>query len=443
MTFSELGLLPELLSAVNDLGYTEPTPIQAQAIPRILAGKDLLGAAQTGTGKTAGFTLPLLQRLAPHANTSASPARHPVRALVLAPTRELVLQVYESVRQYGKYLPLRAAAIYGGVDIKPQIEELRRGVEIVVATPGRLLDHLEQKTIQLNQVEFLVFDEADRMLDMGFMPDIRRIMERLPRERQTVLFSATFSPEIKKLAQQLLHEPETIEVARRNTVSETITHRVVRCEAAHKRDALVELLQRHPGQALVFVDTKIACGRLASLLQRRGIQAEAIHGDKSQQQRFEVLEAFKNGSLRVLVATDVAARGLDIEELPFVINYALPPNPEDYVHRVGRTGRAGHEGLAISLVDASEEERLQAIEKMLGRPIPAETLEPPPRERRAEPARRRTERSGRAPDGFDFSRPYEPKAGAVLATTKQQPEARRAGSKKAVAVLLGGSGRAQ
>ncbi|MDK2798350.1 MAG: ATP-dependent helicase RhlE [Tepidiphilus sp.] len=443
MTFSELGLLPELLAAVNDLGYTEPTPIQAQAIPRILAGKDLLGAAQTGTGKTAGFTLPLLQRLAPHANTSASPARHPVRALVLAPTRELVLQVYESVRQYGKYLPLRAAAIYGGVDIKPQIEELRRGVEIVVATPGRLLDHLEQKTIQLNQVEFLVFDEADRMLDMGFMPDIRRIMERLPRERQTVLFSATFSPEIKKLAQQLLHEPETIEVARRNTVSETITHRVVRCEAAHKRDALVELLQRHPGQALVFVDTKIACGRLASLLQRRGIQAEAIHGDKSQQQRFEVLEAFKNGSLRVLVATDVAARGLDIEELPFVINYALPSNPEDYVHRVGRTGRAGHEGLAISLVDASEEERLQAIEKMLGRPIPAETLEPPPRERRAEPARRRTERSGRAPDGFDFSRPYEPKAGAALATTKQQPEARRAGSKKAVAVLLGGSGRAQ
>ncbi len=372
MRFEALGLIPELLRALDDLGFAEPTPIQQQTVPLLLAGKDVLGAAQTGTGKTASFALPMLQRLAPFANTSPSPARHPTRALVLAPTRELVLQIDEAVASYGKYLPLRHVVIYGGVDIDPQIAALRHGAEIVIATPGRLLDHLEQKTVRLNQVQFLVFDEADRMLDMGFLPDIRRIVAQLPADRQTALFSATFSPEILKLAKDWLRDPEVVEVAPRNTVSTTIEHRVLWVEQEKKREALVQLLQRHEGQALVFVDTKLACGRLAAYLQRAHLNAQPIHGDRTQQQRQETLEAFRAGKVRVLVATDVAARGLDVAGLPLVINFSLPSNPEDYVHRVGRTGRAGMNGLALSLVAPEEQVRLSAIEKLLGQTIPSQ-----------------------------------------------------------------------
>ena len=366
MSFSELGLVPEILKAVADAGYTEPTPIQRQAIPVVLAGHDVMGGAQTGTGKTAGFTLPLLHRLARHASTSTSPARHPVRALILAPTRELAMQVFESVKLYSKHLPLRSICIYGGVDMNPQIAELRRGIEIVVATPGRLLDHVQQKTIALNQVEFLVLDEADRMLDMGFIPDIRRILALLPANRQSLLFSATFSDEIKKLADQMLKNPQLVEVARRNQVSETIDHVVHPVSSGLKRNLLAHLLRHEEStQALVFVDTKFACSRLAHFLERHGIAADSIHGDKSQIARTETLESFKNGKVRVLVATDVAARGLDIEDLPWVINFELPHTAEDYVHRIGRTGRAGKKGKAISLVSSEEHHRLTDIQKLI------------------------------------------------------------------------------
>ncbi|MCK9989531.1 MAG: ATP-dependent RNA helicase RhlE [Rugosibacter sp.] len=369
-TFDALGLIPELLRAVKDTGYTSPTPIQAQAIPIVLAGLDVMGGAQTGTGKTASFTLPLLQRLAPYATSSPSPAKHPVRALILAPTRELAMQVHESVVTYSKHLPLRSVCIYGGVDIKPQIAELREGREIVVATPGRLLDHVQQKSVSFNSVEVLVLDEADRMLDMGFMPDIRRILAMLPTARQSLLFSATFSTEIKKLADSMLKSPQLIEVARRNAVSETITHRVYPVASDLKRHLLVKLLtQEDMRQVLVFVGTKFGASRLAVHLARQGIAADAIHGDKSQAQRTEALEDFKSGKTRVLVATDVAARGLDIDELPHVINYELPHTAEDYVHRIGRTGRAGKLGVAISLFAPEETERLRDIEKLINRPI--------------------------------------------------------------------------
>ncbi len=366
MKFEDLGLMPELLQAVADNGYTTPTPIQVQAIPVILQGKDILGGAQTGTGKTAGFTLPMLQRLARHANASSSPARHPVRALILTPTRELAMQVYESVKTYSKHLPLRAICLYGGVDIKPQIAELRQGREIVVATPGRLLDHVQQKTVAFNSVEMLVLDEADRMLDMGFIPDIKRILAMLPKERQSLLFSATFSEEIRKLADSMLKAPQLIEVARRNTVGENITHRVYAVAQEDKRHLLVHLL-RHQGlrQVLIFVGTKFGASRLAHYLQRQGIEADAIHGDKSQQQRTEALEAFKAGRVKVLVGTDVAARGLDIDDLPHVINYELPHVAEDYIHRIGRTGRAGKLGDATSLVCPAEKQHLAEIEKLI------------------------------------------------------------------------------
>ena len=371
-TFDELGLLPELLRAVKDNGYTHPTPIQTQAIPIILAGKDVMGGAQTGTGKTAGFTLPLLQRLARHASSSPSPARHPVRALILAPTRELAMQVHQSVVTYSKHLPLRSVCIYGGVDIRPQIAELREGREIVVATPGRLLDHVQQKSVTFNFVEVLVLDEADRMLDMGFIPDIKRILAMLPKERQSLLFSATFSNEIKNLADSMLKAPQLIEVARRNTVIETITHRVYPVASDLKRSLLVHLLthdEENTKQVLVFVGTKFGASRLAVYLERQGIAADAIHGDKSQQQRTEALEAFKSGKIRVLVATDVAARGLDIDDLPHVINYELPHTAEDYIHRIGRTGRAGKHGDATSLFAPEESQRLADIEKLIKRKI--------------------------------------------------------------------------
>jgi len=371
-TFDQLGLLPELLRAIKDAGYTTPTPIQVQAIPIIMAGKDVMGGAQTGTGKTAGFTLPLLQRLARHASSSPSPARHPVRALILAPTRELAMQVHQSVVTYSKHLPLRSVCIYGGVDIRPQIAELREGREIVVATPGRLLDHVQQKSVSFNFVEVLVLDEADRMLDMGFIPDIKRILAMLPKERQSLLFSATFSNEIKNLADSMLKAPQLIEVARRNMVTETVTHRVYPVASDLKRSLLVHLLthdEENAKQVLVFVGTKFGASRLAVYLERQGIAADAIHGDKSQVQRTEALEGFKSGKIRVLVATDVAARGLDIDDLPHVINYELPHTAEDYIHRIGRTGRAGKLGNATSLFAPEETQRLTDIEKLIKRKI--------------------------------------------------------------------------
>jgi len=371
-SFAELGLVPDLLRAVADAGYTTPTPIQAQAIPVILAGKDVMGGAQTGTGKTAGFALPILQKLAPMANVSPSPARHPVRALILTPTRELAVQVEESFRTYGKYTNLRSTVVYGGVDIKQQMPIVRGGVEILVATPGRLLDHIEQKSVYLGQVEIFVLDEADRMLDMGFIPDIRRIMALLPAtaKRQNLLFSATFSGEIKKLADQLLNAPQLIEVAKRNTAAETVSQSAYRVPAEAKR-ALLEHLVRSRGlsQVLCFVRTKHGASRLARQLEKDGLITDAIHGDKSQQTRMEALAAFKEGKLQVLVATDVAARGLDIDDLPVVVNYELPHVPEDYIHRIGRTGRAGALGEAISLVAPDEERYLADIERLLKKKI--------------------------------------------------------------------------
>ncbi len=371
MTFASLNLVPELLRAVEESGYTEPTPIQAQAIPAILAKLDIMGCAQTGTGKTASFTLPMLNLLAPLASASTSPARHPVRALVLTPTRELAAQVEESVRTYGKYLPLRAAVVYGGIDIKPQIKALQAGVEIVVATPGRLLDHVEGKSINLSQVQILILDEADRMLDMGFMPAINRILGLLPANRQNLLFSATFSEEIKRLANQFMRNPTMIEVARRNTPSELVTHSAYEVPAASKHALLAHLIKsRDMQQVLIFTRRKIDADQLARKLARDGLLATAIHSDRSQLERTQALDEFKQGKVKILVATEVAARGLDIDQLPFVINYELPNTPEDYVHRIGRTGRAGSPGEAISLVSPDEMDYLAGIEKLLKRQIP-------------------------------------------------------------------------
>jgi len=373
--FAGLGLSAELTRAVADQGYTQPTPVQAQAIPVILEGRDVLAGAQTGTGKTAGFTLPLLQRLTARANASYSPARHPVRALILTPTRELAAQVEESVRTYGKYLPLKSTLIYGGVGINPQIQALRRGVDILVATPGRLLDHVEQKTVDLSRVEILVLDEADRMLDMGFIRDIRRILALLPAQRQNLLFSATFTEEIRRLADGLLRAPALIQVARRNAESELVAQRVYPVGQTRKRDLLAHLVAEGDWrQVLVFTRTKHGANRLSEQLCRGGIQATAIHGNKSQPARTKALADFKAGTVRVLVATDIAARGLDIEELPHVVNFDIPHVPEDYVHRIGRTGRAGSTGEAISLVAPEERPLLNGIEKLLGRRIEQHVL---------------------------------------------------------------------
>jgi ATP-dependent RNA helicase RhlE len=371
-SFAELGLRPELLRAVEEAGYTTPTPIQVQAIPVILAGKDVMGGAQTGTGKTAGFALPILQKLAPMANSSPSPARHPVRALILTPTRELAVQVEESFRTYGKHTNLRSTVVFGGVDIKQQLAIVRAGIEILVATPGRLLDHIEHKSVYLGQVEIFVLDEADRMLDMGFIPDIKRIMALLPvtAKRQNLLFSATFSGEIKKLADQLLNAPQLIEVAKRNTAAETVQQFAYRVPADAKRALLEHLVSsRSLNQVLCFMRTKHGASRLARQLEKDGFVTDAIHGDKTQQTRMEALAAFKEGKLQVLVATDVAARGLDIDDLPLVVNYELPHVPEDYIHRIGRTGRAGASGEAISLVAPEEERYLADIERLLKKKI--------------------------------------------------------------------------
>ena len=462
-SFESLGLVPELLRAVAEQGYTEPTPIQVQAIPLVLSGRDLLGAAQTGTGKTAGFTLPLLQRLAPLATKSFSPALHPVRCLILTPTRELAIQVHDSVKGYGKHIPLRSFVVYGGVNINPQIEELKRGVEILVATPGRLLDLVGQKAVNLGKVQILVLDEADRMLDMGFIPDIKRIIALLPAARQTLLFSATFSDEIRKLASQFQKDPAKVEVARRNEPIALVTQYVHFIDANRKRELLSHLVKKNSWeQVLVFTKTKHGANRLASQLQKDRINADAIHGNKSQNARIRALEDFKEGKVKVLVATDIAARGLDIEELPHVVNFDLPHVPEDYVHRIGRTGRAGSTGEALSLVCSEDRPLLAAIEKLINRKIEVRAVEgfeagrtppqhraeeaprakapvKPPRgegRRRGHKEERREDRAPRhraAPaaqgsgnsGGMDFSKPYEPSPAATTSTPAPETSRRR------------------
>ncbi len=377
MSFSELGLSAELLRAVSEEGYTDPTSVQRQAIPVILEGRDVLAGAQTGTGKTAGFTLPLLQRL--NARAPATPRRG-VRALILTPTRELAAQVEESVQTYGKHLPLKSAVVFGGVNINPQIAKLRRGVDILVATPGRLLDHVGQKTVDLSQLEILVLDEADRMLDMGFIRDIRKIIALLPAigrgGRQNLLFSATFSQEIRDLANGLLHDPVHIEVARHNTAIETVSQLVHPVDRERKRELLSYLIgSGNWRQVLVFTRTKHGANRLAEQLNRDGLPSAAIHGNKTQGARTRALAEFKNGAVRVLVATDIAARGLDIDQLPHVVNFELPNVATDYVHRIGRTGRAGNSGQAISLVCVDERDFLRDIERLVKTAIPKQVIE--------------------------------------------------------------------
>jgi ATP-dependent RNA helicase RhlE len=368
MSFSDLGLLPELLRAVADKGYDTPSPIQIQAIPAVLAGRDVLAGAQTGTGKTAGFVLPILQRLS---LANGGSAHRAPRALVLTPTRELAAQVAQSARDYGKYMQLRTFQVFGGVSINPQITALRGGCDILVATPGRLLDLAQQRSVDLSKVEVLVLDEADRMLDMGFIPDIRRIIKLLPQKRQNLLFSATYSDDIRGLAERLLHDPLSIQVAPRNAPIELVEQRAYRVQKEQKRHLLVHLIQEGQWrQVLIFTRTKHGANRLAQQLEGAGIQSAAIHGNKSQAARVKALDMFKRGQVTCLVATEVAARGLDIKELPQVVNYELPNVPEDYVHRIGRTGRAGSAGEAISLVSSDESGLLRDIERVLRRSIP-------------------------------------------------------------------------
>jgi ATP-dependent RNA helicase RhlE len=433
-SFESLGLLPELLRAVTEHGYTIPTPIQLQAIPVVASGRDLLAAAQTGTGKTAGFVLPVLQRLAPMATKSFSPALHPVRCLILTPTRELAIQVHESVQTYGKYVPLRSFCVYGGVNINPQIEAMKKGVEILVATPGRLLDLVQQKAVNLGKVQILILDEADRMLDMGFIPDIKRIISLLPPSaaRQTLLFSATFSEEIRRLSAQFLRDPATVEVARRNTPAELVTQYVYHVESTRKRELLAHLVKKNDwAQVLVFCKTKHGANRLASQLVRDGINADAIHGNKSQNARIRALEDFKEGKVKVLVATDIAARGIDIIELPHVVNYDLPHVAEDYIHRIGRTGRAGSSGEAFSLIGAEDRPLLGPIERLINKKIEVRQVEgfdavrrstEPADEERSRPQRGRGEGRGR---GQGQGRSQQPQARSPQGQSSREPIAGR------------------
>jgi ATP-dependent RNA helicase RhlE len=379
MSFSDLGLSEAIVRAVSERGYSEPTPIQKQAIPAVLSGGDLLAGAQTGTGKTAGFTLPILHRLSESGVKpqpgGRPPAHQPVRALILTPTRELAAQVEESVREYGKYVNLKSMVMFGGVNINPQIQRLKSRVDILVATPGRLLDHVQQKTLDLSHVEILVLDEADRMLDMGFIRDIKRVLALLPKHRQNLLFSATFSDEIKALADGLLNQPALIEVARRNATAELVAQKIYPVDRERKRELLAKLIKDNNWhQVLVFTRTKHGANQLAEKLTGWGIPALAIHGNKSQSARTRALSEFKDGSLQVLVATDIAARGIDIVELPHVVNFELPNVPEDYVHRIGRTGRAGAEGEAVSLVCVDERKLLTDIERLIKRDLPVEVV---------------------------------------------------------------------
>jgi ATP-dependent RNA helicase RhlE len=421
----------------------------------VLAGRDLMAGAQTGTGKTAAFALPILQRLAPLASHSASPARHPVRALVLAPTRELAVQVAESFRDYGKNLPLRSTVVYGGVDMNAQIEQLRKGVEILVATPGRLLDHVQNKTVMFNQVSVLVLDEADRMLDMGFLPDIKRIIALLPRERQNLLFSATFPDEIRTLAKTLLRNPAEVQVAARNAAAELVTHVLHPVAREKKRELLAYLIQtRGLRQVLVFTGTRIGANRLAHQLRRDHIHADAIHGDKSQAEREAALADFKSGKTAVLVATDVASRGLDIEGLPQVINFDVPHSPEDYVHRIGRTGRAGLPGEAISLVAPQDHDAMAAIERLIkkridrvlipgfgpsGASVAALMGDQARKEKERRPA---PGTPPKRPADPIFSKPYEPSANPPAAKPEPQQQQQSRRKRPQVAALLGGLKRA-
>ncbi|WP_084416592.1 DEAD/DEAH box helicase [Massilia alkalitolerans] len=472
--FTDLGLAPEILRALTDQGYEYPTPIQAKAIPLVLQGRDVMGAAQTGTGKTAGFSLPIIQLLMAHANSSMSPARHPVRALVLTPTRELAVQVADNVKAYAKHTPLRSTVVFGGMDMKGQTTILKGGVEIVIATPGRLLDHIEQKNVSLGQVQMLVMDEADRMLDMGFLPDLQRIINLLPKQRQNLMFSATFSPEIKKLANSFLNSPVLIEVARSNATADKVTQIVYKVDEELKRDVVEHIIrERNLKQVIVFSNTKIGASRLSTHLEKKGIKASAIHGDKTQQERMAALDAFKQGTIEVLVATDVAARGLDISDLPCVINYDLPYNAEDYVHRIGRTGRAGASGDALSVFSDKDERLLADIEKLIKQTVPRGELpgfvapSARPREggrpefardgerrgRRDEGAARGGERGERPPRSSGYSptprrekvdpwflKPYEPSSAArkeVVTPTQAQSKP----GKQKLAFLLGGGPR--
>ena len=446
---------------VAELGYEKPTPVQEQAIPLVLAGRDLMAGAQTGTGKTAAFALPILQRLSVHASASASPARHPVRALVLTPTRELAVQVAESFRDYGRHVPLRSTVVYGGVDMNAQIEQLRKGVEILVATPGRLLDHVQNKTVMFNQVSILVLDEADRMLDMGFLPDIKRIIALLPVQRQNLLFSATFPDEIRNLVKTLLRDPAEVQVAARNAAAELVTHVLHLVAREKKRDLLAYLIQtRGLRQVLVFSGTRIGANRLAHQLRRDHIHADAIHGDKSQAEREAALEDFKAGKTAVLVATDVASRGLDIEGLPQVINFDVPHSPEDYVHRSGRTGRAGLPGEAISLVAPQDMDAIAAIERLIKKRIervlvpgfqpsgatvaalmsdePRKRRKDEPEKRRPEPEKRRHAEPKKAGADPIFSKPYEPSAPPAEAPKPAEPPQKGKRKQPQVAALLGG-----
>ena len=451
ITFADFGLDPKIQKAVSEQGYTIPTPIQAQSIPHVLAGRDLMGAAQTGTGKTAAFVLPIIQQILRHASNSASPARHPIRALVLTPTRELAVQVAENAASYSKHTDLRAAVVYGGVDMKEQVGILRNGVEILIATPGRLLDHIGSKVANLSQVEILVLDEADRMLDMGFLPDLQRIINLIPAQRQTLLFSATFSPEIKKLAQSYLRTPVTVEVARQNAAADTVKQVVHMVASADKQNAIVRVLEERTRQGLsrqciIFTNSRLGCARLSRALERDGIKAGAIHGDKSQGERTLTLDAFKSGAIEALVATDVAARGLDIPDMPCVINHELPYNAEDFIHRIGRTGRAGSTGDAIALVDASEKRLLDDIEKLMKRKLDIKPLpEGTPSQSRAPSSSHASTRSSssnapaKTSDPF-FYKPYEPTA-VPQATEGTKPEEKKVGitpAKPTVGALLGG-----
>jgi ATP-dependent RNA helicase RhlE len=414
MTFDQLGLAEPLLRAVHEQGYTTPTPIQAQAIPAILAGGDVMGGAQTGTGKTAGFTLPMLQRLMARPSVRDTRGRVPIRALILTPTRELAAQVEESVRTYGKYSKLTSMVMFGGVGMQPQIDRLRRGVDILVATPGRLLDHHGQRTLDLSHVEIFVLDEADRMLDMGFIHDIKKVLAVLPAKKQSLLFSATFSDEVKAIADRLLNQPVLIEVARRNAPAEAVAQKVHPVGRELKKDLLTHLIKSNDWhQVLVFTRMKHGANRLTEHLNKHGVTAMAIHGNKSQTARTKALADFKSGELRVLVATDIAARGIDIDQLPHVVNFELPNVPEDYVHRIGRTGRAGASGEAISLMCVDEEIFLRDIEKLIKREIPREVVAgfAPPAHERPEPIvlGRMTIGVGAGRGGRGAPRPHAPR----------------------------------
>ncbi len=473
LLFNTLPLDPKLLRAVAESGYTAMTPIQAKAIPIVLAGRNVMGAAQTGTGKTAAFTLPLLQKMLRHENASMSPARHPVRALVLAPTRELADQVADNVKKYAKYTQLRSTVVFGGIDMKPQTLVLKGGVEVLIATPGRLLDHIEAKNAVLNQVEYVVLDEADRMLDIGFLPDLQRILSYLPKERQTLLFSATFSPEIRRLANSYLQDPVLVEVARPNATATNVEQRFYSVTDDDKRAVVRQLLkQRELSQAIVFVNSKLGAARLARSFERDGLRTQALHGDKSQDERLKALAAFKAAEVDLLVATDVAARGLDITGLPAVFNFDVPFHAEDYIHRIGRTGRAGASGLAVTLVTRDDTRMVADIEKLIKKKIEIEPFElederplraPRPRRFEAEAETddapraievvRRPEPPRRAPvasrDPF-FDKPYEepardappawePAAKAGAPVAPRSPLSPNIRPKKKVASLLGGS----